>query len=178
MDRWDRACGFRFGLLYPRVAYSPLGGRGQSAWRWPTWCSSCSSCVIERFRFDLFHQVFLVAECLADSSRGVHRQSAWPVLSRTVRSVSTDGLNFGGAVLEIRGLFSDGSPCALRTVRLSLTDGPPGARGQSVWCLAKLLSPLLLELCFRVALSWDLFLGLVGPLWLRNLDKLVWELWI
>jgi hypothetical protein len=34
---------------------------------------------------------------------------------------------------------------------------------------------LLLELRFRVSLSLGLFLGLVGPLGLRDLGKLVWE---
>jgi hypothetical protein len=63
-----------------------------------------------------------------------------------------------------------------------LADRPPGSRrrsapscGQSAWGFAKCLSSLLLELCFRFGLSWDLFLGLVGPLWLRDLGKLMWE---
>jgi hypothetical protein len=36
-------------------------------------------------------------------------------------------------------------------------------------------SLMLLELRFRDALSWGLFLGLVGLLWLRDLRKLMWE---
>jgi hypothetical protein len=34
------------------------------------------------------------------------------VFSRMVRGVSTGDPNFGGAVLEVRGSFSDSLPCA------------------------------------------------------------------
>jgi hypothetical protein len=54
-----------------------------------------------------------------------------------------------GAVLEVRGLFSDSLP---------------GVCGQSAWCSAELLSPLLLEFRFRFGIVWGLFLGLVGLL--------------
>jgi hypothetical protein len=67
------------------------------------------------------------------------------------------------------------SVCDPRTVRPYHADRPPGHRGLSAWCLAELLSPLLLESCFRFGIVWGLFLGLVGPLCLRDLDKLVWE---
>jgi hypothetical protein len=43
-------------------------------------------------------------------------------------------------------------------------DRPLGHLGLSAWDFVGCLSPFLLELCFRVALSWGLFLGLVGPL--------------
>jgi hypothetical protein len=56
------------------------------------------------------------------------------------------------------------SAAALRTVRLGHADSPPGACGWSAWCSAELLSPLLLEFCFRFGIVWGLFLGLVGPL--------------
>jgi hypothetical protein len=81
-----------------------------------------------------------------------------------------------GAVLEVRGLFSDGRshadspprPCGRsarcpRTVRPGLADGPPSACGQSSWPSAELLCPLLFEFRFRFGIIWGLLLGLVGP---------------
>jgi hypothetical protein len=52
----------------------------------------------------------------------------------------------------------------LRTVRRRHADRPPSHRELSSWGFADRLSPLLLELCFRVALSWGVFLGLIGLL--------------
>jgi hypothetical protein len=52
----------------------------------------------------------------------------------------------------------------LRTVRLASADSPPPSCERSAPGCADRLSPLLLELCFSVALSWGLFLGLVGLL--------------
>jgi hypothetical protein len=46
-------------------------------------------------------------------------------------------------------------------VRPVPTDSLPPPRGQSALGSADCLSPLLLELRFRVAFSWGLFLGLV-----------------
>jgi hypothetical protein len=72
---------------------------------------------------------------------------------------------FLDAILEVRVAISDG-PCpprgqsapSSRTVRPDTTDVPPGA-------FQIALSPLRFELCFRVGLVWDLFLGfLVVPL--------------
>jgi hypothetical protein len=51
-----------------------------------------------------------------------------------------------------------------RTVRLAHADRPPGHLGLSTWDFANCLSHLLFELHFHVALSWGLFLGLIGPL--------------
>jgi hypothetical protein len=48
------------------------------------------------------------------------------------------------------------------TIRLNLVDHPPGHRGPSALGIAVCLSPLLLELRFRVALSLGLLLGFVG----------------
>jgi hypothetical protein len=86
----------------------------------------------------------------ADGPRA-HRR--WPVIE--------------GAVLDAREHFSDSPPY--------LADGPPGGRGQFAWGFAVLLSPLLLEFRFRFGIIWGLFLGLVGPLLHRDLDKLVWR---
>jgi hypothetical protein len=52
----------------------------------------------------------------------------------------------------------------LRTVRAGLADGPPGARGQSAWSSAELLSSLLFEFRFHFGIVWGLLPGLVGPL--------------
>jgi hypothetical protein len=56
----------------------------------------------------------------------------------------------------VRHVLADGLPCP--------TDSLPPPRGQSSPRCADCLSPLLLELRFRVALSLGLFLGLVSPL--------------
>jgi hypothetical protein len=61
------------------------------------------------------------------------------------------------------GIFGRPALC-LRTVRLASADSPPPSRERSTPGCAGRLSPLLLELCFRVALSSGLFLGLVGLL--------------
>jgi hypothetical protein len=60
---------------------------------------------------------------------------------------------------------------ALLEVQVAISDGPRPPRGQSArtlrtvrLVLSRLLSPFLFELCFRVGLVWDLFLGLVGLL--------------
>jgi hypothetical protein len=59
---------------------------------------------------------------------------------------------FLGVVLEVRVAFSDG-PCP-----------PRGQSARTLRTVRLVLSRLLFELCFRVGLSWGLFLGLVGPL--------------
>jgi hypothetical protein len=51
-----------------------------------------------------------------------------------------------------------------RTVRRGLADSPPRARGQSARYYAGLLSPLLLDLCFRFGIVWSWFLELIGLL--------------
>jgi hypothetical protein len=43
---------------------------------WPR-CSSCSSRVLKRIRFDLFGYQFLVVRCLADRPPGRRGLSAW-----------------------------------------------------------------------------------------------------
>jgi hypothetical protein len=100
----------------------------------------------------------------------------------TVNSDEADGPRvhhgrsvFLGAVLKVQVAFSNG-PCPPRgQFRTLLTDSPPGHCGQSAKYFPDCLCPLLFELFFRVGLSWGLFLGLVGRLWLHDLDKLVWE---
>jgi hypothetical protein len=61
--------------------------------------------------------------------------------------------------------------CVSWTVRSRVMDRLPGVRGPSAqarepsaWHYAGLLSPLLLELCFRFGIVWGLFLWLVGLL--------------
>jgi hypothetical protein len=89
-------------------------------------------------------------------------QSAWG--GSTVREAQT-----------VRGARSDRSffkvlywrfYCYFRTVRSRVADRPPGVFGPSApaWCLAELLSPLLLEFHFSFGIVWGLFLGLVGSL--------------
>jgi hypothetical protein len=61
-------------------------------------------------------------------------------------------------------VFFEQSAGTSRTVRRGLADSPPGAHGQSAWYCLWLLSPLLLDSCFRFGIVWSFFLGLVGPL--------------
>jgi hypothetical protein len=51
-----------------------------------------------------------------------------------------------------------------QTVRPYHANRPPGHRGLSAWCLAELLSSLLLVFRFHFGIVWGLFIGLVGPL--------------
>jgi hypothetical protein len=111
--------------------------------------------------------------------------SAWR--SRTIRVAQVSlGLSTG-RVRTVRisrcstscsGFFFGSSAASSRTVRLLHTDCPPGHHGLSTPGCAELLSPLLLEFRFRFGIIWGLFLGLVGLLWLCDLDKLVWESFI
>jgi hypothetical protein len=104
-------------------------------------------------------------ECLADGPRGVHGQSVWAgFLTDGPRCLHRRSEFWGCSTGGSRVIFGQSALC-LRTVRLGLADGPPGARGPSAWCLVELLSPFLLELRFLAALSWGLFLRLVGLLW-------------
>jgi hypothetical protein len=154
--------GLEFGLFCSCLADSLPIARGRSAWRQLDWCSSCSSLVLERLPFDLLFQPSSVAGGLANGPPAVRGQSVRSVLvadevpPRTVRYCwcSTGGL---------RVIFGR-STATSRTVRRGLADSPPGARGQSAWYCAGLLSPLLLDSCFRFGIVWGLFQGLVGPL--------------
>jgi hypothetical protein len=123
-------------------------------------------------------RVFLFAFLLIHLARCFWLHKVW----RTVREErpdnprGADGLQvedgrsiIRGAVREVRVAFSDGPPCPSgrstwgpRTVRLGVADSPPPPRGRSAPSCADRLCSLLLELCFRVALSWSLLLGLVG----------------
>jgi hypothetical protein len=117
--------------------------------------------VLERLSFDLFCRWTF---------------GAWNL--RTVRTRMSDGPwqggRFAGPSRTVRffvhhgGLGSNFGRFApsSRTIRLDTADGPPGAFQ---------IAYVLFELCFRVGLSCGLFLGLVGPLWLCDLGKLVWE---
>jgi hypothetical protein len=96
------------------------------------------------------------------------------VARRTVRGPIMDGpllrvqyWRFGNVFRTVRR--------SSRTVHRTHADGPPGGRGQSAWVFAVLLTPLPLKFRFRFGIVWGLFLGLVGPLSLHDLDKLVWE---
>jgi hypothetical protein len=68
--------GFRFGLLFLCLADHPRGARGRSTWSSSSWCSSCSSRVLERFGFDSVGQLLLTGGCLADCPPGRRGLSA------------------------------------------------------------------------------------------------------
>jgi hypothetical protein len=85
------------------------------------------------------------------------------VTGRTVRGPIADGLLLRVQYWWSEIIFRTVRRCP-RTVRRTLADGPPGGRGQSTWCTAEQLSPLLLDSCFCFGIVWGLFLGLVGLL--------------
>jgi hypothetical protein len=107
----------------------------------------------------------------------LHEVRGWSVLECRTVHVGADGprahrgrsagpsrvqyWRFGGCFRTVRHSLADSlpRPCGrstrcLRTVRTGLADGPPGARGQSAWSSAELLSPSLLEFCFRFGIVW------------------------
>jgi hypothetical protein len=67
---------FRFGLLFQCLADRPWGARGLSAWSSSSRCSSCSSCVLERFGFDPVGKLLLTGGFLADRPPGRRGLSA------------------------------------------------------------------------------------------------------
>jgi hypothetical protein len=116
------------------------------------------------------------------SCRGFGGQSAWG--PRTVRvgcvarrrsEVPAQTVRYCWCSTGSLWVFFGQSAATSRTVRRGHADSPPGARGQSAWCFAELLSSLLPVFHFRFVIIWGLFLGLVGPLSLRDLGKLVWR---
>jgi hypothetical protein len=71
-----------------------------------------------------------------------------------------------GAVLEVRGLFSDG-PAATQTVRLGLADGLPGVRGQSAQA-SRTVRPVLADSPLGPVLSCSVLCSLsFASLWDR-----------
>jgi hypothetical protein len=109
-------------------------------------CSSCSSCVLERFHFDSFGQLFLAISGFADRPRGRRGLSVR-------HELLVDRSFFQGVLLEIL--------LAFRTIRRNLADRPPPPRGPSA------RSPRTVRLGLRrvakfFALSFDFTLGLFG----------------
>jgi hypothetical protein len=142
-------------LLCPHVADSPPGACGRSARSRLIGCSSCPSCVLVSLCFDPSSRGFSVARCLVDGPRGRPGQSLGR--GRSARRRRT--IRFSGCATRGSGApFRRFAPY-LRTVRLSPADGPQSPCGQSSPGIADCLSPLLLQLHFRVSLCWALFLG-------------------
>jgi hypothetical protein len=73
LSSWFSGCCSR---ACSHLADRPCGGCGPSAWRVLPRCSSRSSRVLERYRFDLVVQWLLVESGLADSPQGRRGQSA------------------------------------------------------------------------------------------------------
>jgi hypothetical protein len=112
-------------------------------------CSSCSSCVLERFGFDPVGRAFLTGGCLADRLPGRHGLSAWHKLLAGRPRTWYGPSACGGAGWVVLLVFN----------------GPSAVwRGPSAWTATDQLSPLLLSSCFRFGIVWGLFLGLVRPL--------------
>jgi hypothetical protein len=149
-----------YSCVCSHLADSSPGRRGQSAWSQLAWCSSCSSHVLERLRFDPFGQLFLARRSLADCPLGRRRLSArHQLLTNQARTVHYSRCTSGGSVA-----FFEMSARGSRTVRSVLADRPPRPRGPSTWAFAELLSLFLLLFLFRFKIVWGLFLVLVGPL--------------
>jgi hypothetical protein len=138
----------------------PRGSRGPSARCLTARLFFVFVRVLERLSFDTFFGGFLVhevcgrsvVECRtvrdeADGPRVHHRQS-----------------DFLGALLEVRVAIFRRSMPSSQIVRALLVDSPSRHCGRSAWCFPDCLSPLLFELCFRIRLVWDLFLGSVSLL--------------
>jgi hypothetical protein len=123
-------------------------------------CSLCSSRVLLCLPFDPFCQWVFGARGLADGP--------WVEYGRSVCGGQSAGkrraIRFSRCVSGGSGSYFGRSVVTLWTVRAFLADSPPGPYGRSTLSTADCLNPSLVELRFRVALSWDLFLGLVGPL--------------
>jgi hypothetical protein len=87
LSSWFSGCCSRAGL---HLADRPRGGCGPSAWRVLPRCSSRSSRVLERLRFDPIGQWLLVESGLADSLQGHREQSARHELLANVRGRGMD----------------------------------------------------------------------------------------
>jgi hypothetical protein len=85
---------------------------------------------------------------------GPYYSAGWSVSRRTVHGSITDG-PFSRCTSGGSGSIIGRSALYPRTIRALITDGPPVHHGQSAWCFPDCLSPSLVELCFRVALSRD-----------------------
>jgi hypothetical protein len=120
----------------------------------------CSRAFVFR---SIYLVVFYQEEFVGQSVRGGRTvREAW-----TVRECSADGPFFAVHYWRFGNHF--------RTVRRMLADSLPPPCGRSAQAIADCLSPLLIEFCFRFGIVWGLLLGLVCPLRLRDLGKLMWE---
>jgi hypothetical protein len=150
-------------LLFACSADCPRSPCGLSARHGSAGCSSCSSCVLERFRFDLFCRLFWAG-----------RGFAYRLLGRRDSSVRHELLadrsriGSGSSIFRVRHrgsvAFVGPSAATSRTVRCLHTDRLPGHHGLSARDFVDCLSPLLLECRFCFGIAWGLFLVLVGPL--------------
>jgi hypothetical protein len=164
MDRRGWPLVFELGLLCPHLADRPRGARKSVVLRVlrDFMCCFVSIRSIGRFWLEVVGRT--VHPVRSDCPRGADCPR-WACGLSEFRRVHTRG---SGSIFGL----SARDP---RTIHPAHVDRPPDHLGLSTWDFADCLSLLLLVLCFRVALSWGLFLGLVGPLWLCDLGKLVWE---
>jgi hypothetical protein len=133
-----------FGLFFARLEDCP-------PWHDSASCSSCSSCVLERFRFDPSGQLFLAERGFADRPPGCRGPSTRHELVADRRGQGADHLFSGCSTGGLVGFFGPSTKTS-RTVRHLHADRPPDHHRQSAWCFADLLSPLLLESCFLLGL--------------------------
>jgi hypothetical protein len=151
----------KLGFLSACLADRPRSPCGLSARNNSASCSSCSSRVLERFRFDPFGQLFLAGSGFADRPPRRRGPSARHELLADRPRTRCRPYVFQGVLPEVLLAFSDRPP---RTVHRPHGDSPPGHRRPFTWACTELLSPLLLEFCFCFGIVWGLFLGLVGTL--------------
>jgi hypothetical protein len=149
MDMWSCVFVFEFGMLCPRVAESLPGAHGRSARCRLTRCSSCSSRVLASLLFDPFCPMLLVARGLSDDAFECGRSSPRGRSAGRARTIRFSRCSTGG----LGGYFGR-SAVNSRKVRYAPADSPPGPCGRSAPGTADCLSPLLLELHFRLLWVW------------------------
>jgi hypothetical protein len=138
---------FRFRV---RAALSACGGQSTRCSRTvreePTdQVSSCCSRVLASLLFDLFCPVLLVARGLSDGAFECGRSSPRGRSAGRAQTICFSRCSTGGS----GGYFGW---CAVNSWTVRHADSLPGPCGQSAPSTADCLSPLFLELHFRVAL--------------------------
>jgi hypothetical protein len=158
MDRRGGLLVFGLELLYPHLADSPPGRREQSTWPGV----HPARRLFLRIRGLIRRRSDVLLQGVCGPSARVSRtiRAVQVTLKPSACRVQTVGIS--GCSIGCSRSFYGPSVVVSQTVCLVLADRRPSHLGPSAPGTVDCLCPLLLELRFRVALSWGLFLGLVG----------------